>query len=113
MNTEELGGLLYQRVAAEQEQYRKWLLGQPPDEILHHAYEYNIREDVVLELEELELTAAQTKALLQSPSPLADIYKAWEKTETSHMEDIRGVIESRADDVIRAKREQQKSGKER
>ena len=30
---------LYQRMSAEQEQYRKWLLGQPPDGILDCAAE--------------------------------------------------------------------------
>lgn len=28
---------LYQWKSAEQEQYRKWLLGQPPEEILNHT----------------------------------------------------------------------------
>ena len=30
---------LYQRMSAEQEQYRTWLLGQPPGVILDHAAE--------------------------------------------------------------------------
>ena len=30
---------LYQRMSAEQEQYRNWLLGQPPGVILDHATE--------------------------------------------------------------------------
>ena len=41
---------LYQRMSAEQEQYRKWLLGQPPGEILNHAAEYTVREDIVMEM---------------------------------------------------------------
>ena len=31
MTGEELLNKLYQRISAEQEQYRNWLLGQPPD----------------------------------------------------------------------------------
>ena len=38
-NTEELLNKLYQRMSAEQEQYRSRLLGLPPDEILNHAAE--------------------------------------------------------------------------
>ena len=104
-NTEELLNKLYQRMSAEQEQYRNRLLGLPPDEILNHAAEYTVREDIVYLMEELELTDAQTKALLKSKTPLADVYKVWEKTETHYMEDVRSVVEVRANDVIHAEKE--------
>ena len=96
---------LYQRVSAEQVRYRDWLLDQPPGEILNHAAEYTVREDIVIEMSELELSDAQAKALLRSKTLLADIYKEWNKTETHHMDDVREVIEARADAVIRAEKE--------
>lgn len=96
---------LYQRMSAEQEQYRKWLLGQPPADILNHAAEYTVREDIVMEMSALELPDTQARALLHSKTPLADIYKEWNKTETHHMDDVREVIESRANAVIRAEKE--------
>lgn len=74
MTNEELNTALYKKVFAEQEKYREWLLSQPPDEILNHCYEYTVREDIVLALEEYDLSDKQCKALLKSPSPLADIY---------------------------------------
>ena len=89
----------------EQEKYRDWLKSQPPEEILHHTYEYTVREDIVMAMEELELTDAQTQALLESPSPLADVYRYFEKLETGYMDVIRDSIENRADDVCRAKEE--------
>ena len=49
---------LYQRVSAEQVRYRDWLLGQPPADILNHAAEYTVREDIVIEMSELELSDA-------------------------------------------------------
>ena len=52
MTNEELNTALYQKMFAEQEQYKQWLLTQPPDEILHHCYEFVVREDIVLALEE-------------------------------------------------------------
>ena len=57
-----------------QDKFRDWLKSQPPEEILHHTYEYTVREDIVMAMEELELTDAQAQALLESPSPLADVY---------------------------------------
>ena len=64
MNANDLNAALYEKMAAEQDQYRDWLKSQPPEEILHHAYEYSVREDIVMAMEELELTDAQAQALL-------------------------------------------------
>ena len=105
MNTNDLNTALYEKMATEQEKYRDWLKSQPPEEVLNHAYEYTIREDIVMAMEELELTDTQAQALLESPSPLADVYRYFEKLETGYMDVIRDSIESRADDVCRAKEE--------
>ena len=105
MTNPDLLAKLYQRISAEQVRYRDWLLGQPSGEILNHAAEYTVREDIVIEMSELELSEAQAGALLRSKTPLADIYKEWNKTETHHMDDVREVIEARADAVIRAEKE--------
>ena len=88
MTNEELNTALYKKVFAEQEKYREWLLSQPPNEILNHCYEYTVREDTVLALEEYDLSDKQCKALLKSPSPLADVFKDFEKQETDHMDNI-------------------------
>ena len=53
MNANDLNAALYEKMAAEQDQYRDWLKSQPPEEILHHAYEYSVREDIVMAMEEL------------------------------------------------------------
>ena len=87
---------------SEQERYRQHLLTLPPEEILEHAYAYTTREDILLSLEENDLTDKQCRALLKSPCPLSDIFRAWEKYESSHMEELWSVVEDRADTVIQA-----------
>ena len=47
MTNEELNTALYRKMFAEQEKYRDWLVGQSPEEILHHCYEYTVREDIL------------------------------------------------------------------
>ena len=59
MNTNDLNTALYEKMAAEQDKFRDWLKSQPPEEVLNHAYEYTVREDIVMAMEELELTDAQ------------------------------------------------------
>ena len=46
MTNAELNKALYQKMFAEQETYREWLLSQPSEEILNHNYEYTVREDI-------------------------------------------------------------------
>ena len=106
MNANDLNTALYEKMAAEQEKYRDWLKSQPPAEVLNHAYEYTVREDIVMAMEELELTDAQAQALLDSPTPLADVYRYFEKLETGYMDVIRDSIENRADDVCKVLEEQ-------
>ena len=101
MTHEEMNTELYRKVLEEQEQFRKWLLSQTPEEILNHSYEYTIREDIVIALEYHDLSEKQCRALLKSKSPLANIFKDFEKRETDHMDNIRDTIECRANDLIR------------
>ena len=53
---------LYDKLSREQDKYRDWLKGQPPEEILHHSYEYTVREDILMSMEELTLSEAETRA---------------------------------------------------
>ena len=67
MNTNDLNTALYEKMAAEQDKYRDWLKSQPPEEILHHTYEYTVREDIVMAMEELELTDARLRHFWNLP----------------------------------------------
>ena len=67
MNSNEKNTALYEKMAAEQDTFRDWLKSQSPEEVLNHAYEYTVREDIVMAMEELELSDAQAQALLDSP----------------------------------------------
>lgn len=74
MTNEELNTKLYEKLFAEQENFKGWLVKQPPEEILNHAYEYVIREDIVIEMECHDLTDAEARALLADEKPLQAIY---------------------------------------
>ena len=49
-----------------------------------------------MSLEYHDLPDAQAKALLKSPSPLADVFTDWEHKESDYMEDIWQTVEDRA-----------------
>ena len=97
--------VLYEKMAAEQDKFRNWLKSQPPEEILKHTYEYTVREDILMAMEELDLPQSRAAALLASPSPLADVYKEFSDRETSYMDVVRDSIEQRAEAALDAQRE--------
>ena len=110
MNTNDLNTALYEKMAAEQDKYRDWLKSQPPAEVLNHACEYTIREDILMCMEELSLQPKQAKAMLKSPCPLKDVYEEFRDRETDYMDVIRESIEAEADRCIH--KEKQRASRE-
>ena len=96
---------LYDKLSREQDKYRDWLKGQPPEEILHHSYEYTVREDILMRMEDLTLSEAETQALLLSPSPMAILYDKFSDLETGYMDTIRDSIEDTARDEAKRLKE--------
>ena len=101
MNAEKMTTALFEKMKAEQDTYKAWLVAQPPEEILNHTIEFTTREDILMAMDFIDLTEAQADALLASPSPLADAYKNWGNMEFNLMDNIVSAIKDRADTVIR------------
>lgn len=101
MDTETLNSKLYQKMFAEQVAFVQQLKDLPPAEILNHAYEYSIREDILLSLEYNDLSSKQAQALLRMEQPLQAVFNAWENHESHHMEEMWDMVESCADQKAR------------
>ena len=112
MTDEERNAALYEKMAAEQSAYKDWLLKQTPEEILNHTYEYTVREDILITVENGELTGEQAGALLKSDTPLADVYGVFQKTETGYMDTLRECVEERANAEIQRDAERRRALKE-
>lgn len=100
MTNEELNTALYQKMFAEQKTYTAWLKAQPSDQFLQHAYEYVMREDILLSLENENLTDQQAQALLKEERPLALVFHTLEHTETGHMTGVWDCVERSADALL-------------
>ena len=94
MNTETINTQLYEKMFAEQERYRDWLLHQPPEEILNHTYEYTTREDILMTLEDNDLSFEQAwetfsknlRTAKQTTWMLCE--KAWQVAQIQSLTDI-------------------------
>ena len=102
--------LLYEKMQAENETFKDWLLSQEPSEILNHAYEYTMYQDMMLCMEDMELSPKQAKAMYQSPSPLRDVLSDFDKRETDHMKICVTVLKRLRISVCESRRKRQ-SGK--
>ena len=107
MTNEEINMALYEKMFAERDRYRDWLLSQPAEEILSHAREYTVREYIVASFQfvHYRLPDAEALALLKSPSPLADIYKELDNRETGLWDDVWKAVESHAKSVLQQAQE--------
>ena len=101
MTNEEMHTALYEKFSAEQDNYRAWLLKQTPEEIIQHSYEYAVRQDIVMMMEDAEFSPQQASALLWKGTTLSDIYKDFTKVETGYMDILRDTVENRANDILK------------
>ena len=92
MEEKDLTALLLEKMQAEQDQFKGWLLKQSPEEILRNTYQYTVKEDILFSFDALELTDEQAAALLSSPSPLDDVYKEFLTRETGYMDILRDCV---------------------
>ena len=107
MNNADYNARLYEKMKAEQDRYRDWLLHQEPAEILNHTYEYTMREDILMCMEELDLEPEKAKTLLRSPCPLSDVFDEFKDREVEHMDTIRDSIETEADKSLQRQEKKQ------
>lgn len=111
MTNEELNTALYKKMFDEQERFKAQLRDASPQEIMYNAYELVIREDILLSMEENDLSSEQARALLKSAHPLSDLFLKWESRESGHMNEIRELIESHAEALVRNARANRDAGR--
>lgn len=102
MTNEELNTALYNKMFAEQGEFRSWLLEQTPEEILRHAYDFVMREDILLSLEYNDLSERYASVLLDMDKPLAAVFSKLEHTESPHLEHVWDCVEQCAKETLEA-----------
>lgn len=103
MNESQINLDLYHKMREEQDEYRHWLLAQTPKEILNHASEYSVREDILATMCEGHLPPMLAKALMNTEHPLACVYAELQNSDyrDRSYEDLIDVIQSCAKKELR------------
>ena len=90
---------LAHKMRVEQEEYRVWLMSQPPEVIIAHAAEWSAREDVISRLDELVLDGKEIKALLSIEKPFEKLF-GW-LSDGEDPDEIRIEIDAMAEGMAR------------
>ena len=101
---EELNKALYDKMSAEMERYREELLSMPSEEILKNAYEYAVREDILLTMENYDMDDERARALLDSETPLADAFQAVEGGNIGYTDMLQRCVWKKANSLLWEKR---------
>lgn len=104
MANKELNTALYKKMFAEQKEYKDWLLSQPAEEILRNAYEFVMREDILLSLEYNDLSDRYATVLLNMDKPLAAVFSKLEHSDSPHMEHVWECVRQCAYDAMEAEK---------
>ena len=102
MTPEELKSRLCEKMEVEFNAYRDQLLSVSPQEILNHAYEYVIRDDIMETLDGATLSDKQMETLLKAESPLEKIVQVYKCKDTEYMDMILDSIVEAASSVMTA-----------
>lgn len=93
MTKENINTLLHEKMCKEFNNYKDWLVKQPPDVIMHHANEYAVKQDICMFMDEHNISVNLAKALYDSPCPLEDSYKEYSRRDTYRMYDVERSVE--------------------
>ena len=94
---------LYSKMEETFQDFTNWLLKQSPEEILDHAYEYAIKENILLVMEYNDLEESQVNALLAVEDPLDLLYNEIGDSATISLDALLSLIEDKADQLAAPK----------
>lgn len=82
-------------VSDEFKLYEDYLKTLPSSAVLNHAYEYSIKQDILYAIEDINISEEKAAALLKSKNILEDIYKDYNKMESTIKYDVKDILERR------------------
>ena len=92
MDYDKMYYVLIQKAQREQEGFRHYLTKQSALEIFYRARENDTRESILRIIQSGELSEKEVRALNNTRTPLADVYRRTDKNKDNTMDDLRDCI---------------------
>ena len=96
---------LYEKVKSELDEYTRRLSEQPVSEIMRHADQLCLRQDIVLAMQYYDLPEAHARALLRTKSPLEAICRRFNSRKNNYLAELESCVADCAGKALRKSRE--------
>lgn len=103
--------LLYEKVQAEYDAFIEELKRMTPEQIIERAYEKVTKENMVMAIQDKELTYTEAKALCREKYPLDCMYREWLDTDVSGMQMLKDSIDDAAKKAVKEMKEKQRESR--
>lgn len=92
---------VYERMESEFNTMCDQLLTSAPQEIIDNAYQIVIMQDILLVMENNDLSESQLGILSELEHPLDTLYQDWIRKDYSHMEQLRICVADYSDSILK------------
>lgn len=103
--------LLYEKVQAEYDNFIEKLKQMTPEQVIEKAYEKVAKENMVMAIQDKELTLSEAKALCREQYPLDRMYQEWLDTDVSKMQMLKDSIDETAKKAVKEMKDKQKESR--
>ena len=103
--------LLYEKVKAEYDTFIDELKRMTPEQVIERAYEKVTKENLVITIQENELSPSEAKVLFREKYPLDRLYQEWLDTDVSEMQLLKDSIDDTAKKAVTEMKDKQKESR--
>ena len=103
--------LLYEKMSAEYDSFIERLKQMPPEQIIEHAYEKVMKEDLLSCFEFTDRSQTEAKAMYLQKYPLDALYEAWMKTDASYMDMLRDSADECVKSAVKMMKDRQRESR--
>jgi len=103
--------LLIGKMQDEYNSFIEELKRMTPEQIIDRAYEKVTKENMVMAVEDMELTPTEAKALYREKHPLDLMYREWLDTDVSEMQMLRDSIGDTAKNAAKETKDKQRESR--
>lgn len=88
MTHEELETKVYEKMSVEYDDLLDNIKKMPPQDIIDNAYQIVMKQDMLFMMDKHFLDESQLRLLLDSETPLDDLYQDWLEKDCTYLEDV-------------------------
>lgn len=103
--------LLYKKVQAEYDTFIEEIKKQPSEKVIERAYEIVTKQNMVVIIQESNLTPVEAKSLYREKYPLDRMYREWLDTDVSEMQMLKDSIDDTAKTAVKELKEKQRESR--